>query len=141
MKFLPGLNLFDDAFDDMFFDPIFTKKSSNIMKTDVTEKDGNYLLDMELPGYGKEDIKIELKDGYLNVSASKNTSNEEKDDKGNVIRQERYTGSCSRSFYVGDGVKETDIKAKFESGILHIELPANKPAKQLENKGYIAIEG
>ena len=94
MKFLPGLNLFDDAFDDMFFDPIFTKKSSNIMKTDVTEKDGNYLLDMELPGYGKEDIKIELKDGYLNVSASKNTSNEEKDDKGNVIRQERYTGSC-----------------------------------------------
>lgn len=98
MKFLPGLNLFDDAFDDMFFDPIFTKKSSNIMKTDVTEKDGNYLLDMELPGYGKEDIKIELKDGYLNVSASKNTSNEEKDDKGNVIRQERYTGSCSRSF-------------------------------------------
>ena len=97
MKFLPGLNLFDDAFDDMFFDPIFTKKSSNIMKTDVTEKDGNYLLDMELPGYGKEDIKIELKDGYLNVSASKNTSNEEKDDKGNVIRQERYTGSCSRS--------------------------------------------
>ena len=135
MKFLPGLNLFDDAFDD----PIFTKKSSNIMKTDVTEKDGNYLLDMELPGYGKEDIKIELKDGYLNVSASKNTSNEEKDDKGNVIRQERYTGSCSRSFYVGDGVKETDIKAKFENGELKIVVPVDAP-KEVEEKKFIAIE-
>ena len=135
MKFLPGLNLFDD----MFFDPIFTKKSSNIMKTDVTEKDGNYLLDMELPGYGKEDIKIELKDGYLNVSASKNTSNEEKDDKGNVIRQERYTGSCSRSFYVGDGVKETDIKAKFENGELKIVVPVDAP-KEVEEKKFIAIE-
>ena len=139
MKFLPGLNLFDDAFDDMFFDPILTKKSSNIMKTDVTEKDGNYLLDMELPGYGKEDIKIELKDGYLNVSASKNTSNEEKDDKGNVIRQERYTGSCSRSFYVGDGVKETDIKAKFENGELKIVVPIDAP-KEVEEKKFIAIE-
>ena len=139
MKFLPGLNLFDDAFDAMFFDPIFTKKSSNIMKTDVTEKDGNYLLDMELPGYGKEDIKIELKDGYLNVSASKNTSNEEKDDKGNVIRQERYTGSCSRSFYVGDGVKETDIKAKFENGELKIVVPVDAP-KEVEEKKFIAIE-
>ena len=123
----------------MFFDPIFTKKSSNIMKTDVTEKDGNYLLDMELPGYGKEDIKIELKDGYLNVSASKNTSNEEKDDKGNVIRQERYTGSCSRSFYVGDGVKETDIKAKFENGELKIVVPVDAP-KEVEEKKFIAIE-
>lgn len=139
MKFLPGLNLFDDAFDDMLFDPIFTKKSSNIMKTDVTEKDGNYLLDMELPGYGKEDIKIELKDGYLNVSASKNTSNEEKDEKGNVIRQERYTGSCSRSFFVGDGVKETDIKAKFENGELKIIVPVDAP-KQVEEKKFIAIE-
>ena len=139
MKFLPGLNLFDDAFDDKFFDPNFTKKSSNIMKTDVTEKDGNYLLDMELPGYGKEDIKIELKDGYLNVSASKNTSNEEKDDKGNVIRQERYTGSCSHSFYVGDGVKETDIKAKFENGELKIVVPVDAP-KEVEEKKFIAIE-
>lgn len=109
------------------------------MKTDVTEKDGNYLLDMELPGYGKEDIKIELKDGYLNVSASKNTSNEEKDDKGNVIRQERYTGSCSRSFYVGDGVKETDIKAKFENGELKIVVPVDAP-KEVEEKKFIAIE-
>lgn len=139
MKFLPGLNLFDDAFDDMFFDPIFTKKNSNIMKTDVTEKDGNYLLDMELPGYGKDDIQIELKDGYLNISASKNTSNEEKDDKGNIIRQERYSGSCSRSFYVGENVKETDIKAKFENGELKIVLPADAP-KKVEEKKFIAIE-
>lgn len=139
MKFLPGLNLFDDAIDDMFFDPIFTKKNSNIMKTDVTEKDGNYLLDMELPGYGKDDIQIELKDGYLNISASKNTSNEEKDDKGNIIRQERYSGSCSRSFYVGENIKETDIKAKFENGELKIVLPADAP-KKVEEKKFIAIE-
>ena len=115
------------------------RKARISWKTDVTEKDGNYLLDMELPGYGKEDIKIELKDGYLNVSASKNTSNEEKDDKGNVIRQERYTGSCSRSFYVGDGVKETDIKAKFENGELKIVVPVDAP-KEVEEKKFIAIE-
>ena len=90
------------------------------MKTDITEKDGNYTLDMELPGCKKEDIHLELNDGYLNVSASHNTSKDEKDDKGNVIRQERYSGTFSRSFYVGENVKEEDIKASYENGELKI---------------------
>lgn len=139
MKFYPSLNLFDDAFDELFYDPIFSKKNSSFMKTDVTEKDGYYMLDMELPGYDKGDIKIEFIDGTLNVSANKNTSKEEKDEQGNVIRQERYTGSCSRSFYVGEGVKESEIKAKFENGELKIAIPA-PTSKAVEEKKLIAIE-
>ena len=86
------------------------------MKTDVREVDGNYLLDMELPGYKKEDIHLELKDGYLNITAARNSSNEEKDDVGNIIRQERYSGSCTRNFYVGDSIREEDIRASFDNG-------------------------
>ena len=112
MKFFPRTNdLFDTVFDDMFTSPIFNARNDMVMKTDITEKDGNYMLDMELPGCRKEDIHLELNDGYLNVSASRNTNKEEKDDKGNLIRQERYSGSFSRSFYVGENVKEEDIKA------------------------------
>ena len=115
MKFFPRTNdLFDTVFDDMFTSPIFNARNDMVMKTDITEKDGNYMLDMELPGCRKEDIHLELNDGYLNVSASRNTNKEEKDDKGNLIRQERYSGSFSRSFYVGENVKEEDIKASYD---------------------------
>lgn len=138
MKFLPSFDVFDDVFDDTFRKPFFSKPMNN-MKTDISEKDGNYLLDMELAGYDKDDIKISLKDGYLNVTATKNQNNEEKDEKGNVIRQERYSGTCSRSFYVSDNVKEDDIKAKFENGELKIVVPkADK--KEIETNKYIAIE-
>ena len=141
MKYVPStLNFFDDAFDDMFFSPMFRFPSqNNLMKTDVREKDGLYILDVELPGYQKEDINLELKEGYLTISAKQNTSNEEKDTRGNVIRKERYSGSCSRSFYVGEGVEPEDIKAGFENGILKVTLPSKKE-KKVEPVRRITIE-
>lgn len=139
MKFLPDFNFFSDVFDEMLTDPFLTKKNTSAMKTDVTEKDGNFLLDMELPGYSKDDIQIELKNGTLNVSAVKNVSKDERDDQGKVIRRERYTGSCTRSFYVGKDIKEDDIKAKFENGELKIVVPADTN-KEVEDKKLIAIE-
>lgn len=131
MKLFPRVyDLFDDGFVGF--------NDNTLMKTDITEKEGQYLLDMELPGYKKEDIQLELKNGYLNVNASRNTSNEEKDAQGNVIRQERYCGSCSRSFYVGENIKQDDIKASFENGELKISLPKEKEV--LPEKKTIMIE-
>ena len=124
--------------DDMFTSPFFSNRSDMVMKTDITEKDGYYTLDMELPGCKKEDIHLELNDGYLNVSASHNTSKDEKDDKGNVIRQERYSGTFSRSFYVGENVREEDIKASYDNGELKITFP--KAQEKLPEKKTIMIE-
>ena len=121
MKFFPRTNdLFDTVFDDMFTSPIFTSRNDMAMKTDITEKDGNYLLDMELPGCKKEDI------------------HQDKDEKGNLIRQERYSGSFSRSFYVGEKVSEEDIKASYENGELKITFP--KEVNKLPEKKTILIE-
>ena len=129
-----GYDLFDGFFDDMFADPFFTS-SNNIMRTDITEKDGNYILDIELPGFKKEDVNIELNDGYLTVSAKTNESDEEKDKKGNIIRSERYYGNASRSYYVGEDVKPEDIKAKYDNGVLKLTLPSNKPeVKKIASK-------
>lgn len=124
--------------DDMFTSPFFSNRSDMVTKTDITEKDGYYTLDMELPGCKKEDIHLELNDGYLNVSASHNTSKDEKDDKGNVIRQERYSGTFSRSFYVGENVREEDIKASYDNGELKITFP--KAQEKLPEKKTIMIE-
>ncbi|WP_050638402.1 Hsp20/alpha crystallin family protein [Candidatus Stoquefichus sp. SB1] len=135
MKFLPT---FSDMFDDLFHDP-FNYSSVDAMRTDIVEKDGQYLMNMELPGYKKEDIQMELKDGYLIINATKNIDNEEKDDEGHVIRRERYSGSCSRNFYVGEGIKEEDIKASFDNGELKISIPKDT-VKQVEEKKYISIE-
>ena len=110
------------------------------MKTDIQEKDNNYVLDMDLPGYEKEDIKAQLKDGYLTITAQKNTSNDDKDEKGNYIRRERYCGKCSRSFYVGDGIKEEDIKANFKNGILQLTFPKEVARKEDEETKYITID-
>ena len=145
MKLVPrnnnlGFSLFDNMFDDMFRDPFFTSSNTTkLMKTDIQEKDDKYILDMDLPGYDKEDIKAQLKDGYLTISAQKNTSNDEKDEEGNYIRRERYCGKCSRSFYVGDSIKEEDIKASFNNGILELTFPKEVPQKEEEIK-YITID-
>ncbi|MBQ1810167.1 MAG: Hsp20/alpha crystallin family protein [Erysipelotrichaceae bacterium] len=141
MKYVPTrFNFFDDAFDDMFFSPLRRYNvQNNLMMTDIREKDGLYILDIELPGYQKQDISIELKEGYLTVSAKQNTSNEEKDEKGNVLRKERYSGSCSRSFYVGEAIEPEDIKAGFENGILKVTLPSGKE-KKTEPVRQITIE-
>lgn len=138
MKFFPRTTSLFDVFDDVFDMPWFNGTNDFNMKTDISEKDGSYLLDMELPGYQKEDINIELNNGYLNVTASRNHNNEEKDDKGNLIRQERYSGSCTRNFYVGNYVKEEDIKANFENGELKICVP--KVETQIPEKKTIMIE-
>lgn len=134
-----GLNLFDDVFDE----PFFTKFDRTLnMLTDIKEVDDKYVVDIELPGYAKEDIKVELRDGYLTVNAKKDEKKEEKDEKGNFIRRERSTGTCQRSFYVGDEIKEEDIKASHKDGILNLTIPKKEPAKieEKEEKKYIAIE-
>ena len=122
-----GENLFDDIFDNSFFtghDPLFGKSGRNLMKTDVRETDDakSYRLSIDLPGFKKDEITLDLKDGYLTVSAAKGLDKDEEDKKGRILRQERYAGSCSRSFYVGD-VKPEDIKAKYESGVLTVLVP------------------
>lgn len=145
MKLVPmnnnlGFSLFDNMFDDMFRDPFFTNSSiTKLMKTDIQEKGNNYILDMDLPGYDKSDIKAQLKDGYLTITAQKNTSKEDKDEKGNYIRRERYCGKCSRSFYVGENLKEEDIKASFNNGILKLTFPKEVGKKEEEIK-YITID-
>ena len=127
-----------NVFDDLFNNPFFTKSESSMMKTDIKEHDNCYDLMIDLPGVKKEDIKAELNDGYLTVSAESNTSKDEKDDNGKYICRERYSGSYSRSFYVGDGVQAKDVNAKFEDGILKVSVP--KAAPQVEGNNVIAIE-
>ena len=139
MKFYPGYKAFD-LFDDLFNDNYASKAPANLLKTDITEKNGYYELNMEVPGIHKEDIQLELKDGYLKVTATRNSNNEEKDDQGRIVRQERFSGSCSRSFYVGDAVTEEDIKASFENGTLKMTIP-KKEAKAVPEKKFISIEG
>lgn len=135
MKFLPTFN---DVFDDLFHDPFMNYSAVDTMRTDIVEQDGQYLMNMELPGFKKEDIQMELKDGYLLISATKNSNTEEKDDTGHVIRRERYSGSCSRNFYVGD-IRQEDIKASFDNGELKISFPKDT-SKQIEEKKYITID-
>lgn len=140
MKLVPknsgyGLDLFDDFFDFPVFKPLNTR---DVMKTDIKEFDDNYSLAMDLPGFAKEDINIELDKGYLTITAEKDTTNEEKDQKGNIIHQERYCGKCARSFYVGDNISQEDIKAAYQDGTLTLILP--KETKKAEPKKLINIE-
>ena len=138
MKLLPGLTTFNNLFDDMFDDSFFRSYNS-YMKTDIKEVDNQYVLDIEMPGFNKKDISVELNDGYLTISGNKSTNNDEKDTTGNIIRQERYSGSYSRSFYVGDSIKKEDIKANYDNGELKIYLPKTT-TKEVENHNYIPIE-
>jgi HSP20 family molecular chaperone IbpA len=118
-----------------------TANTNGLMQTDVEEKGDGYEITMNLPGFKKEDVKGEIKDGYLTVTASTNTSNDEKDKNGKFIRRERYSGTCSRSFYVGEEVTENDIKAKFTDGVLKIAVPKKEAKPAVEESKYIAIEG
>ena len=127
-----------NVFDDLFNTPFFTRSESSMMKTDIKEHDNCYDLTIDLPGVKKEDIKAELNDGYLTVSAESDTSKDEKDENGKYICRERYTGSYSRSFYVGDAVTEQDIGAKFENGTLKLTVPKKEALPEKQNK-YISI--
>ena len=133
----PLLNDFD-LFDDVFGVPMFS--SDRIMRTDVEESDDHYTLKMDLPGYQKEDVTVSLNRGNLTISAKRNTSKDEKDDRGNILRQERFTGNCSRTFSVGTDVKDTDIHASFKDGILTITVPKQQQKKELPEHNYITIE-
>ena len=128
----------NNIFDDLFNTPFFTRSEANMMKTDIKEHDGGYELTVDLPGVKKDDIKAELNDGYLTITAENNSSKDEKDEKGKYICRERYSGSYSRSFYVGYAVTEEDIKAKFENGTLTLDIPKKEALPEKQNK-YIAI--
>ena len=120
--------------------PLYGKNAARMMKTDVKELEDGYVIDMDLPGFKKEDLKLELSEGYLTITAAKAVDHEKKAE-GKVIRQERYSGSMTRSFYVGEAITEEDIKAKYENGVLELRTPKIDPAKKVEEKKYIAIEG
>ena len=143
-----GEDLFDSFFED-FARPARPEKRREfrlpepgmLMKTDVREDEDKFELDVELPGFSKEDVKAQLKDGVLTISAETKSEKEDKDEKGKFIRRERFTGSCSRSFYVGELVKEEDIRARFENGILKLSVPKKEAVPEIEEKHYIAIEG
>ena len=140
-------NVFDDFFEFPFYDDKDEKKlyghhAANLMKTDIQEHDDGYTLEMDLPGFKKEEIQIELNNGYMTISAAKGLDEDEKDKKsGKYIRRERYTGSCQRSFYVGEDVNEEDIKAEFKHGILKLFVPKKEALPAVEQKKYISIEG
>lgn len=139
-----GENLFDDFFGNDFgffptwneHSPLYGKHAKNLMKTDVRETDECYELDVDLPGFQKDEIHVDVKDGYLTVSAQKGLDKDEEDKKGRVLRQERYAGACSRSFYVGD-VKAEDVKAKYESGVLTVLIPKKEPKKIVSGTSVI----
>ena len=142
-----GENLFDEFFDDDFpmipmrsiRNPLYGKNAKNLMKTDVRETDNTYELDIDLPGFKKDDVQLDLKDGYLTISAAKGLDKDQEDKKGKYIRQERYAGACSRSFFVGEGIEPQDVSAKFEDGILRVSLP-KQVKKELPRNSTIAIE-
>ena len=141
-----GENLFDDFFSDPFGmmapqgrDPLYGKHAKNLMKTDVRETEDSYELDIDLPGFKKDEVSVELKNGCLTIQAAKGLDKEETDKKGKYIRQERYAGACSRSFFVGEEIEPRDVSAKFEDGILRVSLP-KQVKKELPRNSTIAIE-
>lgn len=139
-------NMLRDNFLDDFFAPTFGRRydhsgATDLMRTDIKDTGSGYEMTMSLPGVKKEDVKAELKDGYLTVSAVSNMENDEQDTEGRYIRRERYMGSCSRSFYVGDHITQEEIKARFENGILTLLVPKQEAIPAAEEKKYIAIEG
>ena len=141
-----GENLFDDMFNDAFGmmpgidHALYGKHGKNLMKTDIRDTGSSYELDIDLPGFKKDEIKAKVENGYLTISAEKGLDKDKKNENGSYIRRERYIGQCSRSFYIGEGIEQKDIHAKFEDGILKLSIPKKEQPKLEENK-YIAIEG
>ena len=142
-----GENLFDDMFDDAFSlmpsfgtrDPLYGKHAKNLMETDVRETDTGYEIDVDLPGFKKDEVQVQVNNGYLTISAAKGLDKDEQDHKGRYIRRERYAGQCSRSFYVGSGIQPQDVRAKYEDGILRLSLPKGQAA-QLPQNNTVSIE-
>ena len=145
-----GENLFDDFFTPFYYDDkdekkaekkLYGRRAQNLLKTDIKEKPEGYELIVDVPGFKKDEVTAELNDGYITISAAKGLDKDEKDKKtGKYIRKERYAGSMSRSFYIGEGITQDEISAKYENGILQLKIP-KKTDKAVAGKNYIAIEG
>ena len=145
-----GNDMFGDFFTDPWFDDkefkdmqkkLYGHRAKNVMSTDVKEVENGYELEMDLPGFKKDEIKASVENGYLTIRAARGLDEDEKDKKsGKYIRRERYAGACERSFYVGEGISQDDIKASFQHGILKLFIP-KEPEKSVEEKKYVAIEG
>lgn len=151
MSSIFGENLFDNFFDDPFFNDkamrkterkLYGHNAKNLMKTDIKETDSGFELEMDLPGFRKDEIKVSLDNGYMTISAAKGLDQDEREKKsGKYIRKERYAGACERSFYVGEDVTEVDIKGEFKHGILKLFVPKKEAKPAVEAKKYITIEG
>lgn len=146
MMYIPSVfneNLLDDFFDgaNLFgYVPVSRKMSTEFMKTDIKEHENHYEMQIDLPGFKKEDLKLQLNNGYLTISASHDENKDEKNKDGKVVRQERYSGSMQRSFYVGDNLKQEDISAKFENGVLMLDVPKKAPEKEVSETKYIEVK-
>lgn len=134
----------EDLFDDWMRMPLERRGADQrlqMMKTDIKDVEGGYELSIDLPGFSKEDMKLQLKDGYLTIQAARTENKDEKDNKGKYVRRERYCGQCSRSFYVGKSILQEDVHAKYEDGVLKVTFPKEDTKKEVEDKKFIAIEG
>lgn len=138
MMMIPRRNDFD-LFDDLFKDPFFTNHENKVMKTDIKENENDYAIVVDLPGYEKDNIKIDVEEGYLTIHASMNEENNNEEN-GKFVRRERYFGECSRSFYVGEAVETEDVKASFKNGTLKLEVPKKEKQKEIVEKKYVQIE-
>lgn len=155
--FNENFDLFDHFYQDPWFGfndrefknlekKLYGHRAKNVMNTDIKESDSGYEMEIDLPGFSKDEIAVELNDGYLTVSAAKGmdkneAESEEEAKKGNYIRRERYSGACQRSFYVGEDVKQEDIKAEFVHGVLKLQIPKETPKLEQKSNQYITIEG
>ena len=140
-EFMRDFPFFDENAGNKIEKKLYGRHAKNMMKTDIKELEGGYELEMDLPGFTKDEITAELKDGYLTISASKGLDKDEQEkETGKYIRRERYAGACQRSFYVGEDITEQDIKAEFKHGILKLFVPKKEAAPKVENKKYVAIE-
>ena len=133
-------NVFSDMFDDMFSTPKYKTAAQPMMSCDIHEFDDHYELSMDLAGFKKEDIKAELKDGYLTIKAERSNKEEQRDDGGRMIRSERFMGTCQRTFYVGEHVRRENVSAAFEDGVLKLSIPKQVQQPQVEERHYIDIQ-
>ena len=140
-NFMKDFPFFDDNTESNVEKKLYGRRGKNLMKTDIKETEGGYELEMDLPGFTKDEIKVSLENGYMTISAAKGLDKDEQDKKsGRYIRKERYAGSCERSFYVGEDITEADIKAEFKHGILKLFVPKKEKQPEVPQEKFIAIE-
>ena len=141
-NFMKDFPFFDDNTESNVEKKLYGRRGKNLMKTDIKETEGGYELEMDLPGFTKDEIKVSLENGYMTISAAKGLDKDEQDKKsGRYIRKERYAGSCERSFYVGEDITEEDIKGEFKHGILKLFVPKKEAKSEVDQKKYVSIEG